>query len=94
MKIINEDNGKNGRFVALDNDEEMGEMTYMWSNDYEIIIDHTGVDPIYEGQGVGKELFLKAVEFAREKQIRIIPVCPFAKAMFRRFPETKDVLTQ
>lgn len=94
MEIINKDNGRKGYFIALDNDEEVGEMSYIWSNDYEIIIDHTGVNPVYEGKGVGKELFMKAVEFARMKNIHIIPVCPFVKTMFRRFPETGDVLVK
>lgn len=92
MEIMHTDNGKKGRFFACDNKEEMGEMTYRWSNDYEIIIDHTGVNPSYEGQGVGKALFMQAVGFARERNLHIIPVCPFVKVMFRRFPETGDVL--
>lgn len=74
--------------------EELGEMTYYWLNDHQIIIDHTGVNPSYEGRGVGKALFLKAVAFAREKDIYIIPECPFVKTMFKRFPETTDVLTE
>ncbi|MDR2916424.1 MAG: N-acetyltransferase [Tannerella sp.] len=92
MEIKKRDNGKKGAFIAVENDMEIGEMTYVWANDYRIIIDHTEVDSLYEGRGVGKELFMYAVEFARENNVSIIPVCPFAKAMFRRFPETNDVL--
>ena len=33
-----------------------------------------------------------AVEFARERSIRILPLCPFAKSVFERVPELQDVL--
>lgn len=94
MEIIKQDNGKKGAFIAVDNDMEIGEMTYIWSNDYQIIIDHTEVSSGYEGRGIGKDLFTKAIEFARENKISIIPVCPFVKTMFRRHPETGDVLAR
>lgn len=94
MEIIREDKGSEGRFVAMEQADELGEMTYRWLNDDQIIIDHTGVNPQYEGRGVGKALFMKAVAFAREKDIRIIPVCPFVKTMFKRFPETAEVLVK
>jgi predicted GNAT family acetyltransferase len=92
MDIIRKDNGKRGVFMALEDDSQMGEMTYAWLNDNLIIIDHTGVHPTYEGQGVGKRLFLEAIAFARQSNIRIIPSCSFVKVMFKRMPETHDVL--
>jgi predicted GNAT family acetyltransferase len=33
-----------------------------------------------------------AVDYAREKHIKIIPLCPFAKSVFDRTPEFRDVL--
>ncbi len=35
---------------------------------------------------------IKAVAFAREKNIKIIPLCPFAKKVFDKTPEYSDVL--
>lgn len=92
MDVINKDNGKNGVFMAVEDGVQMGEMTYVWAGEDKILIDHTGVPPQYEGQGVGKDMFMKAVEFAREKGIKIVPVCPFVVALFKRMPETRDVL--
>lgn len=34
----------------------------------------------------------KAVDFAREKGIKIIPLCPFAKSVFDKVKEFNDVL--
>tara|TARA_R110002073_G_scaffold279026_1_gene443014 strand:+ start:277642 stop:277755 length:114 start_codon:yes stop_codon:yes gene_type:complete len=35
---------------------------------------------------------LKAVEFAREKGLKILPLCPFAKKVFNTTDELNDVL--
>jgi hypothetical protein len=34
----------------------------------------------------------KAVDFAREKGIKIIPLCPFAKSVFDKVEQFRDVL--
>ena len=34
----------------------------------------------------------QAVEFARQKQLKIIPLCPFAKSIFDKDPSIHDVL--
>ncbi len=35
---------------------------------------------------------MEVVKFARENKIKIIPLCPFAKSVFDRLEEIKDVL--
>jgi predicted GNAT family acetyltransferase len=50
------------------------------------------VEPAYNGKGVGKAMVYKAVEFARENDLKIIPLCPFAKATFQKNEEIRDVL--
>jgi len=37
-------------------------------------------------------MLIKAVEFAREKGKKIIPLCPFAKATFQKNEDLRDVL--
>jgi predicted GNAT family acetyltransferase len=92
MEIKRKDNGANGVFMVIEDETQIAEMTYVWTDDYTIMIDHTEVYSGYEGRGIGKIMFMEAVKFAREKDIKIIPLCIFAKAMFRRFPEAGDVL--
>jgi len=41
---------------------------------------------------LAKKMVAQAVAFAREKNIKIIPLCPFAKKVFDKTPEFKDVL--
>ena len=67
-------------------------MTFVFAGPDKIIIDHTEVNPEYNGKGFGKKMVAKAVEFAREKDIKIIPLCPFAKKVFDKNSEFRDVL--
>jgi len=67
-----------GMAVAKDNDKGVGSMTYSIAGPELIIIDHTDVDPSYTGKGVGKQLLYKIVEMTRQKNIKVIPLCPFA----------------
>ena len=67
-------------------------MTFVFAGGDKIIIDHTEVNPGNEGKGFGKKMVLKAVEFAREKGIKIVPLCPFVKSFFDKTSEFRDVL--
>ncbi len=87
-----EDNGQKGRFQFSENDVKLAEMTYTWAGNDRIIIDHTEVDNSLRGQGVGEKLVRMAVDFAREREISIIPLCPFARAIFNKYEELQDVL--
>lgn len=90
MNIENFDDGKKGYFKATEGDTEAGLMTYTWAGNDKFIIDHTEGNP--EFKGVGMKLLDKAVALAREKNVKIIPLCPFAKKMFERKEEIRDVL--
>ena len=80
-----------GRYAYKQGDGPEAEMTLVKSEGL-WIIDHTAVPEAYRGQGVGKRLVTRAVEDARAAGIRILPLCPFAKAQFERHPEWSDVL--
>ena len=92
MNIGHTDNGKKGSFKALSDGMLAGEMTYTWAGPGKFIIDHTEVDDAFSGQGVGKQLVMAAVDFARAKQVKILPLCPFAKSVFDKDPSIEDVL--
>jgi uncharacterized protein len=92
MEILQHDDGKKGKFYIEINGEELATMTYVWAGPNKIIIDHTEVDKKLKGKSAGKQMVLKAVNFAREKGIHIIPLCPFAKSVFDKIKEIQDVL--
>ncbi|HAI74947.1 MAG TPA: GNAT family N-acetyltransferase [Microscillaceae bacterium] len=92
MEILQEDNGKKGKFYILENGAQEAAMTYIWAGTDRIIIDHTEVNEALKGKNAGKQMVLKAVEFAREQGLKIIPLCPFANSVFKKMPEIQDVL--
>lgn len=92
MEVTQVESGPKGAFEAFEGDAKAGEMTYTWAGNDKIIIDHTDVDPEFGGKGVGKAMLMAVVDFAREKNIKILPLCPFAKSVFDKHPELKDML--
>lgn len=92
-KIAVEESETKGRYVYRLDDNPEAEMTYSKAGASLIIIDHTEVPEVYRGQGVGLMLVAKSVEDARAAGRKIMPLCPFASAQFRRHPEWADVLS-
>ncbi len=92
MNIERIEHGSKGAFIIKANGERLAEMTYSKAGDKLIIIDHTEVSDALRGQGAGKQLVTAAVEYARKNQIKILPLCPFAKSVFDKTPEFNDVL--
>ena len=88
---IKELDGK-GYAMAREDGKRAGMMTYSIAGEGLIIIDHTEVNPEFNGQGVGKKMVLAAVDYARKNNLTIIPLCPFAKATFDKNQDLQDVL--
>ncbi|MEN2412543.1 GNAT family N-acetyltransferase [Flavobacterium mesophilum] len=92
MEIQQINDTRRGYFEAIEDGKEAGKMTYTWAGDSKFIIDHTEVSPDFNGKGVGKKLVMASVEYARNNNLKIIPLCPFAKSVFDKVPEIRDVL--
>lgn len=92
MDIKQKDDGKKGAFYIEVDGKVAAEMSWVWAGDRQIIIDHTHVDDSLQGKNAGRQLVHHAVIFAREKNIKILPLCPFAKSVFDKSEEYKDVL--
>lgn len=89
--IVLEDAGSKGRYVYRDGSDE-AEMTYSKAGEGIVIIDHTGVPDAFRGKGVGAALVARAVADFRAQGKKVMPLCPFAAAQFRRHPEWADLL--
>lgn len=92
MDIKHTHDTNKGIFFVEENNQILAKLEYSMAGVDKMIISHTEVNPILSGKGVGKQLVVKAVEFAREKKIKILPLCPFAKALFEKTPAFNDVL--
>lgn len=89
--ITFEDGGSKGRYVYRADGAE-AEMTFTRAGESLVIIDHTGVPDAFRGQGVGAALVTRAVAEFRAAGKKVMPLCTFAAAQFRRHPEWADLL--
>ncbi|MEM0986734.1 MAG: GNAT family N-acetyltransferase [Pseudomonadota bacterium] len=89
--VTREDLPNGGRYVFR-RDGHVAEMTFSRAGATRMIIDHTGVPEPLRGLGIGEMLVRRAVEDGRAEGIKIIPLCPFAKATLQKHPEWADVV--
>jgi uncharacterized protein len=58
----------------------------------EIVFTHTHVPPAHEGQGIGSALIRFALASARDRGLKVVPICPFFAAYIRKHAEEQDLL--
>jgi len=76
----------------MDGDKELGRLYYSWTGIDTFNIDHTEVKPEAKGTGTGKFLVEGVVNYARANNLKLVPLCPFANALFKKHKEWNDVL--
>ena len=65
--------------AAYDGDKMIGECRYSAAGTTQWIIEHTGVRPEYNGRGIAKQLVECVIAAARERGVKILPLCSYAK---------------
>jgi predicted GNAT family acetyltransferase len=92
MLIQHKEGQNRSVFFIEDDGDVVAEIVYAKGGDGLIIIEHTEVDERLQGKNIGFELVHKTVDYARSHGLKISPVCPFAKAVFDKKPDFRDVL--
>ena len=93
-EIRHEHDEKKGAFVYEVEGKKMAEMVYVMVGPFKMIIDHTEVDESLKGQNIGKKLLSTLVEYVRQHEIKVRPLCLFANAMLKKVTEWQDVLDE
>ena len=57
-----------------------------------IIMTHVGVHPDHRGKGIAGKITQSALEYAKEKSLRVIPMCPYVAAYIRRHPKYAELM--
>ena len=91
MVVGHEESGHRGAFTIERDGKRLAELTYTVAGS-RVILDHTTVDDALRGTGAGKQLVNAAVEWARAGGRKLMPLCPFARSVFEKAPEYRDVL--
>jgi predicted GNAT family acetyltransferase len=83
---LNVDEKGSGHFFIMDGDEQVAEMGISISG-IDLTVYHTEVSPKFEGKGLAKQLLAAMVDHARKNALKVIPLCPYVHAQFKRHPE-------
>jgi predicted GNAT family acetyltransferase len=85
VKLHLNEKGK-GAFTINEGPRQLGEMVVSVKDDH-LTVHHTEVVPEEEGKGLAKRLLTAMVDYARNNQLRVIPLCPYTHAQFVRHPD-------
>lgn len=80
-----------GMFYVEKDDDIIAELTYTINDNNVMTLDHTETEPEYTGEGLASSLVKHSVEYAREKNLRIDPLCEYAAKQFERHEEYREV---
>jgi len=92
MNVQHHSGDTKGEFFIEKDGSVVAKMTYSKLGSRQIIIDHTEVFDDVRGKNYGKTLVETGVQFAREQDLKIIPLCPFAKATIEKNVSLQDVI--
>ena len=74
-------------------DDKLSKLDYI-QDGKNFVITHVGVHPELRGQGVAGKIVEVGLEYAKEKSLRVIPMCSYAAAYIRRHPEYAELTKQ
>jgi predicted GNAT family acetyltransferase len=94
MIVQHKQREKGGMFYVQVDGEILARLTYMQPDGETLIAEHTEVDEEIRHENVGYKMVQTAVQYARNHHLKIVPMCPFVKAVFDKKPEYKDVLQE
>jgi predicted GNAT family acetyltransferase len=72
-----------GAFYIYEEGKQAGEMAISINNTH-LTAYHTEVLPEMEGKGLAKQLLSAMVGHARSHHLKVIPLCPYVLAQFKR----------
>jgi predicted GNAT family acetyltransferase len=79
------------RYEARDDGSLAGFLDYVVKHDRLALI-HTEVLPSHKGRGVGERIVRFALDDARQRGLRVIVICSYARAYVERHPEVQDIV--
>jgi predicted GNAT family acetyltransferase len=72
--------------------DELARLEYR-RRDSVIVYTHTVVPVALEGHGIAGRLAREALDYAREKGLSVVPVCPYVADYLEKHPEYGDLVT-
>lgn len=89
MELIN--NEDKNRF-EINIDSKTAFIDYIINRKGVIYLTHTEVPPELEGKGIGAKMVKEVFNFIQDRELKLIPICPFIIAYLKRNPKWKVLL--
>jgi len=91
ITIRREEQGRKGRYIAaVEGREGEAYIAFTHREDGVISADHTIAPDSLRGTGAALALVEHMVADARARNFRVLPLCPYVRAQYRRHPEWAD----
>jgi uncharacterized protein len=87
------DNSGQHRFELLVDGETAGLAAYKLRAGA-IIVTHSEVDRRFRGQGLANELARRTLDQIRERDLHVVPLCPFFARYVGEHPEYADIVEE
>jgi predicted GNAT family acetyltransferase len=81
-------------FVLRIDGERLGFLEFTRPDVGVMRIEYVEVAPQLRGTGLGRQLVEKAVDFARDAKLSIVPICSYARAVIQRDPVMSPLLAR
>lgn len=89
--IQQKENEDKGMFYIEKDGEIVAELTYTLNENNVMTLDHTETEPDEEGNGLASSLVKHSVQYARDNDLKIDPLCEYAARQFERHEEYREV---
>jgi predicted GNAT family acetyltransferase len=88
VKVLNQ----KGAAIAMKNGQRVGECTFSIAPPSTLVIDHTDVTDSERGTGLGEKMIAAIINYSEQHSYKIIPLCPFANAQFKKHSDWNYIL--
>ena len=87
------DNSERNRF-ELQTDGKTAFIDYIINKKGVIFLTHTEVPVGLEGKGIASGMVLQVLKIVEERELKLVPICPFVTSFVMRHPEWKKLLDE
>ncbi len=92
VTVTRDDGGGTQEFVLHVDGERLGSLDYTRPEAGVMRIEYVEVAPELRGSGLGRQLVQAAVDWARDSDLKIVPICGYARAVISRDPTMRALL--
>lgn len=81
-------------YIGESEENPIAEITFKKKDDHTIIADHTYVSDELRGEGIAGKLLTVLTDYAREENLKIVPVCSYVQKKMEHSEEYQDLIAE